>query len=136
MLPFYMQSDDDFDHAIPLLTADEEKKLNAEQLPDMLPILALKNTVLYPGVVLPITVGRDTSLKLVREAYNGTKKIGVIAQKDSEVEVPTAQDLYEIGTVASILKLIKMPDGTVSIVIQGKRRFEIREYLQEEPYLV
>ncbi|MBL7978912.1 MAG: endopeptidase La [Bacteroidetes Order II. Incertae sedis bacterium] len=136
MLPFYMQSDDDFDHAIPLLTADEEKKLNAEQLPDALPILALKNTVLYPGVVLPITVGRDTSLKLVREAYNGTKKIGVIAQKDSEVEVPTAQDLYEIGTVASILKLIKMPDGTVSIVIQGKRRFEIREYLQEEPYLV
>ncbi|MBN8586759.1 MAG: endopeptidase La [Rhodothermia bacterium] len=136
MLPFYMQSDDDFDHSIPLLTADEEQKLNTEHLPDKLPILALKNTVLYPGVVLPITVGRDTSLKLVREAYNGTKKIGVISQKESEVEVPLPQDLYAVGTVASILKLIKMPDGTVSIVIQGKRRFEIREFVQEDPYLV
>jgi len=136
MLPFYMHSDDDFDHSIPLLTADEEQKLNTEHLPDKLPILALKNTVLYPGVVLPITVGRDTSLKLVREAYSGTKKIGVISQKESEVEVPSPLDLYSIGTVASILKLIKMPDGTVSIVIQGKRRFEIREFIQEDPFLV
>lgn len=136
MTRLHLNQEEEFDNAIPLLTADEERKLNNEKVPETLPILALRNTVLYPGVVLPITVARDASLKLVRDAYNGTKLIGVVAQKDSEIEVPNPEDLFDIGTVASILKLIKMPDGSVSIVIQGKRRFSVRAYVQTEPYLM
>ena len=128
--------DDDPEQSIPLPTPDEQKAMSAEEVPETLPILALRNTVLYPGVVLPITIGRDASLKLVRDAFAGDRLIGVVAQRDSEVENPTPDDLYRVGTVASILKLIKMPDGSKSIVIQGRRRFEIEEYIQTEPYFV
>ena len=121
--------------AIPLLTPDEEREMHASSLPDELPLLALRNTVLYPGVVLPITVGRDTSLKLVKDAYAGDRTVGVVAQRSVEIESPNAEDLYEVGTAATILKLIKMPDGSVSIVIQGKRRFEVGEITQTDPYL-
>lgn len=121
--------------SIPLLTADEEERMRESSLPQALPILALRNTVLFPGVVLPITVGRDASLNLVKDAYAGDRLIGVIAQRDAEVEAPGPDDLYRIGTAATILKLIKMPDGSVSIVIQGKRRFELKEVTQREPYL-
>ncbi len=126
--------DDDPEQSIPLPTADEEKEMSTSDIPDSLPILALRNTVLFPGVVLPITVGRDASLRLVKDAFGDDRLIGVVAQKRSETENPTPEDLYEFGTVASILKLIKMPDGTKSIVIQGKRRFRISEIVQEEPY--
>ncbi len=105
-------------------------------IPEQLPILALRNTVLFPGVVLPITVGRDASLELVRDAHNQNRLIGVVAQRQSETEAPTPDDLYEVGTVAEILKLIKMPDGSKSIVIQGQRRFRTVEYVQTEPYFV
>ncbi len=125
---------DDFEQAIPLMSEEEEKELTQSEVPDELPILPLKNTVLFPGVVVPITVGRDRSLKLVKEAYESDKTIGVVSQKDEEDEDPDAQDLYEVGTVAQILKLIKMPDGSKSIVIQGKTTFEVEEYLQKDPY--
>lgn len=125
---------DDPEQSIPLPTADEEKEMSTSDIPDVLPILTLRNTVLFPGVVLPITVGRDTSLKLVKDAFGDDRLIGVVAQKSTDTENPAPSDLYAFGTVASILKLIKMPDGTKSIVIQGKRRFKVEEYVQEEPY--
>ncbi|MGB3543343.1 endopeptidase La [Rubrivirga sp.] len=126
---------DDPEQSIPLLTPDQEREMHSAELPDTLPILTLRNTVLYPGVVLPITVGRDASLKLVKDAYAGNRLVGVVAQKRAEVESPGPDDLYKIGAAATILKLIKMPDGSVSIVIQGKRRIEVEEYTQHEPYL-
>jgi ATP-dependent Lon protease len=127
-------SGDTPEQSIPLPTPDEEIEMGNTELPDVLPILALRNTVLFPGVVLPITVGRDSSLELVRDAYNNDRLIGVVAQKSSEIETPTPEDLYEVGTVAEILKLIKMPDGSKSIVIQGQRRFRTTDFVQTEPY--
>ena len=126
--------DDDPEQSIPLPTADEEMAMSRSDIPETLPILTLRNTVLFPGVVLPITVGRDTSLKLVKDAFGDDRLIGVVAQRSADTEDPSPDDLYEYGTVASILKLIKMPDGTKSIVIQGKRRFRVSEYVQVEPY--
>lgn len=125
---------DDFEQAIPLLSEEEERKLTESAVPESLPILPLKNTVLFPGVVVPITVGRDRSLALVKEAYETDKIIGVVAQKDESVEDPDPQDICGIGTVAQILKLIKMPDGSKSIVIQGKSVFEIKEITEADPY--
>ena len=125
---------DDFEQAIPLMSEEEEKRLTESDIPDSLPILPLKNTVLFPGVVVPITVGRDRSLALVKKAYEGDKTIGIITQKDETVENPTEDDLYKVGTVAEILKLIKMPDGSKSIVIQGKTKFEVERFTQSEPY--
>ncbi|RTL55154.1 MAG: endopeptidase La [Sphingobacteriales bacterium] len=109
----------------------EEEKI---VIPDTLPLLPLRNTVLFPGVVLPITVGRDKSIKAVNEAYKNDKLIGVLAQTDTEVEDPAVKDLCKIGTVAKILKLIKMPDGGTTIIIQGKKRFELMQVIAEEPF--
>lgn len=132
----YHLTDDDSEQSIPLLTPDEEREMRETELPETLPVLALRNTVLFPGVVLPITVGRDASLQLVRDAYGGDRMVGVVAQQEAEVENPEVGDLYRVGTAATILKLIKMPDGSVSIVIQGKRRFEVTEYTQTDPYFI
>lgn len=128
-------ADEFTDEAIPLPTPDEEQAMRRADLPETLPILTLRNTVLFPGVVLPITVGRDTSLKLVKDAFAADKLIGVVAQKDADTEEPGPDDLHTTGTLATILKLIKMPDGSKSIVIQGRRRFEVQEYVQTQPYL-
>ena len=125
---------DDFEQAIPLMSEEEERELTESKIPDNLPILPLKNTVLFPGVVVPITVGRDRSLALVKDAYEGDKTIGVVTQKDESIEDPSYDDLHTIGTVAQILKLIKMPDGSKSIVIQGKSVFEVTEFEQKDPY--
>lgn len=125
---------DDFEQAIPLMSEEEEKELTQSEIPDELPILPLKNTVLFPGVVVPITVGRDRSLALVKEAYESDKTIGVVSQKKEEEEDPDPEDLFDVGTVAQILKLIKMPDGSKSIVIQGKTTFKIDEFVQKDPY--
>ena len=119
---------------IPLISADEEEQINKEDLPDSLPILPLRNTVLFPGVVIPITVGRDKSLRLINEVNKGDKKIGVVSQKDESIEEPEAKDLSKIGTVASIIKMLKMPDGNTTVIIQGKKRFEMKEMISEEPY--
>ncbi|PRX51878.1 endopeptidase La [Salegentibacter salegens] len=120
---------------IPLMTPEDEEEINREELPSTLPILPLRNTVLFPGVVIPITAGRDTSIKLINEANNDSKIIGVVAQKDEEVENPSAKDIYNTGVVARILRVLKMPDGNTTVIIQGKKRFEIDEIVKEEPYL-
>ncbi len=130
---FLSGKNDDADF-IPLITEDDEDALGNSFVPAELPILPLRNTVLFPGVILPITVGRDKSLKLVREAYANDKIIGAVAQKDAYVEEPSADDIERIGTVAQIIKILEMPDGSTSIIIQGKRRFEITEMVTEDPY--
>ncbi len=118
----------------PLLSTEDEEMMNAEDVPDELPILPLRNTVLFPGVVIPITVGRDKSIKLIKEAYQGDKTIGVVAQKDSEVEDPEVDDLQKTGTIARLIKILQMPDGNTTAIIQGKKRFEITEITQSVPY--
>ena len=120
---------------IPLLTPEDEEEMSNETLPNSLPILPLRNTVLFPGVVIPITAGRDKSIKLINEAYAGDKIIGVVAQKNEEVEEPTKSDIHQIGTVAQILRVLKMPDGNITVILQGKKRFEIDEVITEEPYI-
>jgi len=126
----------DFEQAIPLLSEEEERRMSESEIPDLLPILPLKNTVLFPGVVIPITVGRDRSLELVKQAYDTHKTIGIITQRKKDQEDPGSEDLYDIGTVAQILKLIKMPDGSKSIVIQGKSVFKVRQFVQTDPYFL
>lgn len=118
----------------PLLSTEDEEMMNAEDVPDELPILPLRNTVLFPGVVIPITVGRDKSIKLIKEAYQGSKTIGVVAQKDSDVEDPAIDDLQKTGTIARLIKILQMPDGNTTAIIQGKKRFKISEITQSEPY--
>ena len=120
---------------IPVLTIEEGRLSQEEEVPEELPILPLRNSVLYPGVVIPITVGRDKSIQLVKEYNRKRKAIGVIAQKESNVEEPLLDDLYKVGTSAQILKTFEMPDGNVTVIIQGKRRFEVVEATQTEPYL-
>ncbi len=127
-----LESDTEF---IPLLSSEDEELMNAEELPEELPILPLRNTVLFPGVVIPITVGRDKSIKLIREAYNGDKTIGVVSQIDIETEDPGLEDLNRVGTVAQIMKLLQMPDGSTTAIIQGKKRFVLQEILQTEPFI-
>ncbi len=132
---FYLRMEDDADflNIIPLNENDQEQDENLS-VPDTLPLLPLRNTVLFPGVVLPITVGRDKSIKAVNDVYKEHRLIGVLSQKDVKVEVPGADDLCRVGTVAKIVKLIKMPDGGTTIIIQGKKRFRIVEIVEEEPY--
>lgn len=127
-----MDADAEF---IPLITAEEEEHMNQEKFPTDLPILPLRNNVLFPGVVIPITVGRDKSIKLIQDANRGNKIIGVVSQKNQEEESPEFSDLHSVGTVAQILRLLKMPDGSSTVIIQGKRRFEIVHPTQTEPYM-
>lgn len=120
---------------IPLLTPEDEEEMNNEELPESLPILPLRNMVLFPGVVIPITAGRDKSIKLINDANASGKNIGVVAQKNEEDEDPTKDDIHTVGTVARILRVLKMPDGNITIILQGKKRFEIEEVVSEEPYI-
>ncbi|XLS27721.1 endopeptidase La [Flavobacteriaceae bacterium M23B6Z8] len=119
---------------IPLMTPEDEAEINNEKLPELLPVLPLRNTVLFPGVVIPITAGRDKSIQLIKDANNGDKVIGVVSQKDESVENPTAEDIHQIGTVARILRVLQMPDGNTTVIIQGKKRFEIDKITQTSPY--
>ena len=120
---------------IPLLTPEDEEEMINEKLPDSLPILPLRNMVLFPGVVIPITAGRDKSIKLIDDANAAGKIIGVVAQKNEEDEDPTIEDIHAIGTVARILRVLKMPDGTTTVILQGKKRFEIDTVVSEDPYI-
>ena len=120
---------------IPLLTPEDEKRISEEEIPEEVPIMTLRNAVLFPGVVIPITVGRDKSIRLIKEAYKRHQAIGVIAQKDASVEDPNQNDLHEIGTIAMVMKTLQMPDGNTTVIIQGKRRFKLQEITQTEPYL-
>ena len=120
---------------IPLLTPEDEEEINNEELPESLSILPLRNTVLFPGVVIPITAGRDKSIKLINDANAAGKDIGVVSQKNEDVEDPTESDIHSIGTVAKILRVLKMPDGNITVILQGKKRFEIDKVISENPYL-
>jgi ATP-dependent Lon protease len=132
---FFMNGPEDEMEFMPMIPLQEDGDGNDEQLiPAELPLLPLRNTVLFPGVVIPITVGRDKSIKAVNDAYKADKLVGVVSQKDSQVEEPGSNDLVKVGTVAKILKLIKMPDGGTTVIIQGKKRFVIDKITTEEPY--
>lgn len=130
-----LQDFDENSELIPLMTTEDEEVIKNESLPESLPILSLRNTVLFPGVVIPITAGRDKSIKLINDANKGSKVIGVLSQKDETVEDPKFEDLYRVGTVARILKVLKMPDGNTTVIIQGKKRFEIEEPVSDTPYM-
>ncbi len=128
----------DFDadaELIPLLSPEDEEQMSNEVLPEKLPILPLRNMVLFPGVVIPITAGRDKSIQLLNDANTGNKTIGVVSQLDETIENPRIEDINKVGTVARILKVLKMPDGNITVIIQGKKRFEIDQVLTEEPYI-
>ncbi|MBK6445869.1 MAG: endopeptidase La [Bacteroidetes bacterium] len=126
---------DDDTEFIPLLSQEDEDQMNQQDIPDILSILPLRNTVLFPGVVIPITVGRDKSINLIKDAYKGEKIIGVVAQRDVGIEDPKFEDLNSVGTVAHVLKMLRMPDGNTTIIIQGKRRFKLDKCVQSEPYI-
>ena len=120
---------------IPLMTPEDEEIINKESVPEILPILPLRNTVLFPGVVIPITAGRDASIQLIKDANKGDKVIGVVAQRNEDEEEPTLKDIHTTGVVAQILRVLKMPDGNTTVIIQGKKRFEIDAIVQDKPYL-
>lgn len=126
---------EDSDDLIQLINPEQDPELGPEDIPKELSILPIKNTVLFPGVVIPITVGRQKSIKLVKRAYQGNKIIGVLAQKNPNAEEPFTEDLYRTGTIAKIIKMLILPDGNTTIIIQGKNRFHVTEYIQEEPFL-
>ncbi|WP_166333884.1 endopeptidase La [Sphingobacterium chungjuense] len=120
----------------PLLSQEDEDEMSNADIPEILPILPLRNTVLFPGVVIPITVGRDKSIKLIKEAYKGDRTIGVVSQKDMTIEDPLFEELNSVGTVANIIKLLQMPDGNTTVIIQGKQRFKLNAVVQTEPYML
>ncbi|WP_281752413.1 endopeptidase La [Neptunitalea chrysea] len=130
-----LQGIDEDSELIPLMTPEDEEEIQREELPESLSILPLRNTVLFPGVVIPISAGRDASIKLINDANNSGKVIGVVSQKDENVETPTLEDINTVGTVARILRVLKMPDGNVTVIIQGKKRFAITEIVEDTPYL-
>ena len=131
----YMADQEVEDHEyIPLITPEDEEQMDNEHTPEVLPLLPLRNTVLFPGVVIPITVGRDKSIRLVQEANKGNKVIGVVAQTNPDIEEPTFEDLHRIGTQATIMRMLKMPDGSTTVILQGKKRFEITGLVSTDPY--
>ena len=119
----------------PLMSTEDEEEMNNEQLPEILSILPLRNTVLFPGVVIPITVGRDKSIKLIRDANKGKRMIGVVAQLDTNIEDPNFSQLNKVGTIALIIKMLQMPDGNTTVILQGKKRFLLKDEVQSEPYI-
>ncbi|PLX03525.1 MAG: endopeptidase La, partial [Marinilabiliales bacterium] len=127
---------DDNSEFIPIIADGNEKELDETVIPEDLPILPLRNTVLFPGVVIPITVGRDKSLRLIKDIYKSNKIIGTVTQKEIAIEEPEAKDLYSTGTLAQVIKVLEMPDNTTSIIIQGRKRFDVIEFTQENPYFV
>ena len=130
-----LQSLDEDADLIPLMTSDDEEAISKESLPKILPILPLKNTVMFPGIVIPITASRDKSIKLIKESNVDNKLIGVVSQKDSKIQNPSLTDIQSTGTVAKILRVLQMPDGNVTVIIQGKKRFSIEKVISEEPYI-
>lgn len=121
---------------IPVMSLEGEHNLSEAELPETLPVIALRNAVLFPETIIPITVGREKSVKLVREVYKGNKIVGAVSQKDAKLENPDSSDLFEIGTLAKIIKVIEMPDGGITIILQGMRRFKVVKFLSNNPYFV
>ncbi len=119
---------------IPIIEDGEDGEILNTEVPEILPVLPLRNTVLFPGVVIPISVGRQKSLKLVQDVYRGSRLLGTLAQRDFTLDDPGGADLFETGTVAEVLKILEMPDGSTTVIIQGKRRFRVMEYVSDDPY--
>jgi len=132
--PFFSELVNHPGEFIPIIADGDDSELRNMEIPDWLPVLPLRNTVLFPGVVIPITIGRQKSLKLVQDVYRGSRLLGTLAQLDVVQDDPVPADLFQVGTMAEILKILEMPDGSTTIIIQGKRRFRIREFVSEEPY--
>lgn len=132
--PILIDSADQDTDFIPIITDDDAPIIKDSDIPDVIPILALRNTVLFPGVVIPITVGRTKSVKLVKELNTKKKILGAISQIDAKVEEPETKDLFKVGTVAQVLKVLEMPDGSTSVILQGIRRFEVEDFIGEDPY--
>ena len=130
-----LQNIDEDSELIPLMTSDDEEAISKESLPESISILPLKNTVMFPGIVIPITASRDKSIKLIKDANVDSKLIGVVSQKDSKVQNPNINDIHSTGTVAKVLRVLQMPDGNVTVIIQGKKRFSIQKVLSENPYI-
>ncbi len=131
----YLSEEELSDHEfIPLITPEDEERMDKEHTPEVLPLLPLRNTVLFPGVVIPITVGRDRSIRLVQEANKGNKTIAVVAQKNADIEMPAFEDLYTIGTQATIMRMLTMPDGSTTVILQGKKRVTIKGLVETDPY--
>lgn len=128
-----VNEDTDF---IPLISEEDEESISMTDVPDMLPILPLRNTVLFPGVIIPITVGREKSMRLVRDVYQKNKIIGTVAQKDPNIDDPEPNEMFRVGTMAQLLRILEMPDGSTSVIIQGKRRFTIDQLVATDPYYV
>ncbi len=135
-LTFSSFNEDDSGELIQLIAPEDEEAIKPGSFPDELPILPIRNTVLFPGVVIPITVGRQKSIRLVKNSYRGDRIIGVVAQKNDKVEEPGFDDLYKVGTVARIVKMLVLPDGNTTIIIQGKLRFQLTDKIKEDPYLI
>jgi ATP-dependent Lon protease len=131
-----LEEDDsnDSDDFIPIIAPEEDDNVDMA-LPDELPLLPVRNTVLFPGVIIPITVGRQKSIKLVKKAYKGDRLIGVVTQRKASADEPKKEDLYGVGTMATIIKMLTLPDGNTTIIIQGKRKFEVGEITKDEPYM-
>src|SRR5687767_6301374 len=121
---------------LPIISVEQELESGKHDFADELPLLALRNTVLFPGVVIPITVGRDKSIKAVMEAYGKDKILAVVSQKDVNLEEPGPADMNKVGAAARIIKMLKMPDGSTTIIIQGKRRIVIENITSEDPFFV
>ena len=131
----YLLMTDDTAEMVSIVATDPDQPLTGDDAPAVLPLLAVRNTVLFPGVVLPVTVTRKKSIRLVRKAYRGDKIVGVVAQKNVQSDDPLLADLYQVGTMARILKMLVLPDGNTTIIIQGQSRFHIEEEVQDAPYL-
>lgn len=133
----FLQGTDEDSEFMPLFSVEEEDESKIhEDYPEVLPVLALKNTVLYPGIVIPITVGRNKSIKAIQSAFDGPRIIAVVSQRDSRIESPKPSDLYTTGTIARIIKLLKMPDGTTTAILQGRRRFQLKEVVKDQPFML
>src|SRR5450432_780953 len=126
---------DDDTEFIPLLSQEDEDQMNQQDVPAVLSILPLRNTVLFPGVVIPITVGRDKSINLIKDANKGARMIGVVSQQDVGIEDPSFNQLNQVGTIALIIKMLQMPDGNTTVILQGKKRFMLKDEVQSVPYI-
>ncbi len=133
LLPNFV--DDESEELIQIVQSGNSEELLDENLPEELPVLPIRNTVLFPGVVIPITVGRQKSIKLVKKAYKGDRIIGVIAQRNNKEEDPSSDDLFKVGTIAKIIKMLVLPDGNTTIIIQGQKRFQMEQIVSNEPFL-
>jgi len=132
--PFQLMNQENPEEFIQLIDPEQDEDLSPEELADVLPVLPIKNTVLFPGVVIPITVTRQKSIRLIKKAYTGNRIVGVLAQRNKQEE-PKADDLYKLGTIARIIKMLVLPDGNTTIIIQGKNRFRVKAFVTEEPFL-